>query len=46
MGVAAPWKMNLPHDRRRDRRREKNPRILEYEYVAYLEDATFGTALK
>jgi hypothetical protein len=42
MGVAAPWKMNLPHDRRR----EKNPRILEYEYVAYLEDATFGTALK
>ena len=33
--------MSLPHDRRM----EKNPRILWNEYVACLEEATFGTAV-
>jgi hypothetical protein len=34
-------RMSLPHDRRM----EKNPRILWNEYVACLEEATFGTAV-
>jgi hypothetical protein len=37
-----PWKMSMPLYRRM----EKNPRILEYECVAYLEEETFGTAVK
>jgi hypothetical protein len=34
-------KMSLPYYRRT----EKNPRILWNEYVTYLEEATFGTAV-
>ena len=37
-----PWKMSMPLYRRM----EKNARILEYECVSYLEEQTFGTAVK
>jgi hypothetical protein len=37
-----PWKMRMPLYRRM----EPNARILEYECVAYLEEETFGTAVR
>ena len=37
-----PWKMSMPLYRRM----ESRPRILEYSCVAYLEEETFGTAVK